>query len=188
MYHGNGFLVCTPADLIGNIRLEHQQLLEVVNISLSAIAMSHRGTDLWLLRCALGGVVDLVGLLVFNLRRLGSVRGDRRGPDEVAGADKARAPRQPLDAVGAKRLGIRGWGRPKQRHTVSDYGHQGWRTLSYPPPRWRRGAKMILTSREMEKRRTVGFQSTISTGLRGPWLRYGELAQSRGLPSGRHSS
>lgn len=43
----------------------------------------------------------------------------------------------------------------------------------------------ILTFRRMGKMRIVGFQLTISTGLREPWLTCDGANGSRGLPSGR---
>lgn len=44
---------------------------------------------------------------------------------------------------------------------------------------------MLLTSRRVGKMRLVGFQSTISKGLREPWLTCDEANESWGLPSGR---
>lgn len=55
--------------------------------------------------------MDFIRLFILDFRRLGPIRGDRRRPDEVAGAHETEACRHPLCAVGTKGLRIgRTWG------------------------------------------------------------------------------
>lgn len=87
VYHGNGLLICAPANLIRKVRLEHHQLLVVNTLSLEMIRSVQGRTDLRLLCPAMSGLADFVGLFVLDFRCLGPVRGDGRRPDKVTGAD-----------------------------------------------------------------------------------------------------